>query len=251
MAFGFDPKKFKIDIPAIVNQQSAIRPITTQPVRTSQITQTSQRSQTSGRTAESGSNQIQCAQAKITYEKCPEFAQNNAALQQASRVQNIELYKQIFNKQLDVYQSLRNSNKTLQASVEPLQSYTKILSDQVNNSDSELSNIKNQITTFQNEIREYVPSKPVGGPFNTKNSDTGVQIGFYLFFSVFLVLSYLYVTIVIQQQLFSFLYFIGSIFVTGIIVYISYLAINKYLTNVSFDPEKITSSVQSFVKNIK
>jgi hypothetical protein len=199
---------------------------------------------------QTGSDQIACAQAETKYKQCPNYAKSTLEAATATRQQNIEMYKQIFNKQLDLYQTLRNSNKTLNASVEPLQSYTKILNDQVNNSDMDLNSVRNQIVSFQNEIREYVPSKPISGPFNTKNADTGVQMGFYIFFFLFLMMAYLYVTIVIQQQVVSFVKLMISGLISFILVYVSYLAINKYLTNISFFPEKITSTVQSFVKKI-
>lgn len=195
------------------------------------------------------SEEIACSQAEIKYKSCPKYQTEQSETTQLSRENSKQMYQEIFNKQVELYQSLRNSNKTLHAAVDPLQNYAKYLNSKISNTNNNLDEIKNQINSFENTIREFVPTKPKSGPFGIKNSDSGIQFGFYIFFFFFLLTSYFYYSTIINPSSFSFTKFIGIFVGSLFIVYFVNFFINKYSVYVSYDPSKITSSIQSFFFN--
>jgi hypothetical protein len=195
------------------------------------------------------SEEIACSQAEIKYKTCPKYQTEQTQTTQTTRANSKQMYQEIFNKQLELYQSLRNSNKTLHAAVDPLQNYAKYLNSKITNTNSNLDEIKTQINSFENTIREFVPTKPKSGAFGIKNTDSGIQFGFYVFFFFFLLTCYFYYSSIINPNTFSFTTFIGVFVGSLLAVYFVNMFINKYSVYVSYDPTKITSSVQSFFFN--
>lgn len=192
------------------------------------------------------SEEIACSQAEIAYKRCPKYQTEQSETNQTERNNTKQMYQSIFNKQLELYQTLRNSNKTLHAAVDPLQNYAKYLTSRLTDTTKNLEETRNEVTTFENQIREFVPTKPKSGPFGIKTSDSGIQFGFYIFLFFFILTFYFYYSSVMNPNSFSFGTFIGVFIASLLIIYLVNLFINKYSVYVSYDPNKITSSIQSF-----
>jgi hypothetical protein len=160
-------------------------------------------------------------------------------------------YQKDFDSKYQHYLSLRNANKTLNASIEPIMNLSKQMRENITSSDNELKEIETQINSYENELREMKISTPISGPFGTKNYDSGVQVGFYIFLTVFLITMYFYLTFIVWKTVFSFVSFLGSLVFIGIFVYIVYQTINKYLSQISYLPDKTNSVIQSIKKIVQ
>ncbi len=140
------------------------------------------------------SQQIQCAAAETKYKSCDSYKQNEQKNKEKEVLNNLMNYQKDFDNKYQHYLSLRNANKTLNASIEPIMNLSKQMTENVSSSEKELEQIENQINSYENELRETNLTKPTAGPFGTKNYDSGVQFGFYIFFTLFLICLYFYLT---------------------------------------------------------
>lgn len=197
------------------------------------------------------SEQIACAVAESKYKLCPNFKNNEQKNTEQKHQNSYRVYSDKFNNVYEHYLSLRNSNKILQASIEPIRMLTQRVQNDMESSDKELSSLENQINSFENELRESNITTPVVGPFGSKNTDTGIQLGFYIVFFIFLIILYLYVTLIVMQGVFSIINFVMVCAGAGLIVYIANLFVNKFITTPLFVPEKLNSPLLKFKSNVQ
>lgn len=197
------------------------------------------------------SQQIQCAAAETKYKSCDSYKQSIQTEKNKELLNNVMQYQKDFYNKYQHYLSLRNANKTLNASIEPIMNLSKKMTENISASDNELKEIEMQINSYENELREIKLSNPTSGPFGTKNFDSGVQLGFYGFFTLFLISLYFYLTFIVWKTMFSFVSFLGSLVFIGIVVYIVYEIVNKYLSETSRLPDKTNSVIQTIKKIVQ
>jgi hypothetical protein len=197
------------------------------------------------------SQQIQCAAAETKYKSCDSFKQNEQKIKEKEVLNNMINYQKDFDNKYQHYLSLRNANKTLNASIEPIMNLSKQMTENVSSSEKELEQIETQVNSYENELRETNLTKPTNGPFGTKNYDSGIQVGFYIFFTLFLISLYLYLTFIVWKSMFSFVSFIGVLVFIAIIVYFIYQMVNKYFTQTLYLPDKTNSVIQTIKKIVQ